>query len=986
MKLFKQIIKIAFLPIIISILTFYILSKSLFIDERSAYEKYLNDISKEMDLNLKESNNPDAPEMAAFQDFIMTVDPKLKYIPIERLWNAFKEIENKKHTRNGEAIFWQEQYANMGGRMRCLTFDPNDSTGKTVWAGSATGGLWFNTNILDSNSKWQILEDIPNLSVSCIAFDPDNPDYLYVGTGEVQTARVIYRESSSVGSGLWKIHRTGSTVEQISSTKSFTYITDIEFINQNNKEVIYLGVASGFYKGVDFKSQPSDGLYRSEDKGTNWTQVLPNISGKSKPYAVSDIEYLKQNNRIFIGTMKNLDGDGGATILHSDNGQKGSWTVYSQMESKIKNLPNNNVPGRVVLSSSVYKPNKIYAMVGAGYISQEGFNYAFGKYILKSEDAGQTWKEKVNYINSGNRKWASLSWHAFAARATYSADTLILGGLDLYRLADTSFRRLSDWAGMYSPGQRDYVHADIHDIEFVPNPKYLNDIIISTDGGVFYAPMISLSNPIFYEHNQNLNTLQFYSCDIYPNADTNYLIGGLQDNGSLYYDGNSVSIYNMVSGGDGAYCFFDQNQPNIFMTSVYYNRYYVFNNFNFVKFIDAYSGMFINPADYNSNTNSLFANATSFGGQNLDQILRRKNILFGNDEFVDVNTGAKVPFSSVKVSPNALGTATTLFLGTQSGELFKVENAHKTPTTSNIGNTQFPTSNISCIEIGHSDDSILVTFSNYGVSSVWLTYNGGKNWKAIESNLPDIPIRWAIFHPQDSRIAMLATEIGVYQGVNLHHDSIHWEYVSSGHGGCRTDMLKVRKSDNTVVSATHGRGMYIAKWKLTLPLSANFKASATMQLKNGSITFSDLSEGNIKSWYWEAEGSKTKTSTDKNPTFDYDSLGMFDVKLTITDIYNNTHHLLKENYISIVETNVEETIASNLKIYPTMSHGTFLIQNKQNLQIQSIEIFDAKGNLILNINHEPKQVINISENQSGLYFIKIKTKDFEKVEKVFLVK
>jgi len=36
---------------------------------------------------------------------------------------------------------------NVGGRTRTIIVDPNDVTGKTIWAGSVAGGLWKTTNI-----------------------------------------------------------------------------------------------------------------------------------------------------------------------------------------------------------------------------------------------------------------------------------------------------------------------------------------------------------------------------------------------------------------------------------------------------------------------------------------------------------------------------------------------------------------------------------------------------------------------------------------------------------------------------------------------------------------------------------------------------------------------------------------------------------------------------------------------------------------------
>ena len=41
--------------------------------------------------------------------------------------------------------------------------------------------------------------------------------------------------------------------------------------------------------------------------------------------------------------------------------------------------------------------------------------------------------------------------------------------------------------------------------------------------------------------------------------------------------------------------------------------------------------------------------------------------------------------------------------------------------------------NISSIDIGTSEDELFITFSNYGVSSVWMSQDGGVNWIEKES-------------------------------------------------------------------------------------------------------------------------------------------------------------------------------------------------------------------------------------------------------------
>jgi photosystem II stability/assembly factor-like uncharacterized protein len=259
------------------------------------------------------------------------------------------------------SLIWQEHGADMGGRTRMIMYDPNDATQKKVWAGGVTGGLWYNNNIQDSLSPWVPVGDFwPDLAIRCMAYDPNNPLIFYIGTGEAETALQTYRESSGLGDGIWRSTNGGVSWDLLSSTTNFAYVTKILVRNENGSSVIYAGVASGLYKGQNHQSLPTDGLYRSADQGATWQQVLPNISGSTVPYAVSDIAE-SADGRIFIGTRPNLDGEGGATLLYSDYGT--TWNVNSSYETLIKNDPQYNIPGRVLLATAPSDANVVYALI-----------------------------------------------------------------------------------------------------------------------------------------------------------------------------------------------------------------------------------------------------------------------------------------------------------------------------------------------------------------------------------------------------------------------------------------------------------------------------------------------------------------------------------------------------------------------------------------------------------------------------------------------
>jgi len=185
-----------------------------------------------------------------------------------------------------------------------------------------------------------------------------------VGTGEPETAMQTYRESSGLGDGIWKSTDGGQTWNVLPSTLNFSFISKIVVRNEAGNSVIYAGVVSGLYHGIH-QSSPSDGLFRSTNGGTTWQQVLPDIQGQSVPYSPSDV-VLNPNGRIFVGTMPNLENNGSATILYSDAGTAGSWTVNATFRNEIIADTAKTIPGRVVLASSPSDPAVIYALIAQG--------------------------------------------------------------------------------------------------------------------------------------------------------------------------------------------------------------------------------------------------------------------------------------------------------------------------------------------------------------------------------------------------------------------------------------------------------------------------------------------------------------------------------------------------------------------------------------------------------------------------------------------
>ena len=99
-----------------------------------------------------------------------------------------------------------------------------------------------------------------------------------------------------------------------------------------------------------------------------------------------------------------------------------------------------------------------------------------------------------------------------------------------------------------------------------------------------------------------------------------------------------------------------------------------------------------------------------------------------------------------------------------------------------------------------------------------------------------------MIHPQNTNQALLATETGIWSTTNLLKKNTEWPVMNEGMANVRIDMLRIREADLTVLAATHGRGLYTAKYELAKDvLTAGFTAGKLSLQPGDSVNFSDHS-------------------------------------------------------------------------------------------------------------------------------------------------
>ncbi|MEZ4919825.1 MAG: T9SS type A sorting domain-containing protein [Saprospiraceae bacterium] len=683
------------------------------------------------------------------QEFDMTKDLATGTVPRNRLLKAYQIAQNKRAEmamqEDAVPVYWQERGPNnVGGRTRTILFDANDPSNRTIWAGGASGGLWRCNNIDSGSPNWTNINDFfDNLAINAIAQDPNAPNTMYFGTGEEG-----FNNADAVrGFGIWQSTDGGVNWAQLPSSTS---------INNVNKIVIA--------NNGDVYAATSGGLLLSTDNGLSWPPVL---AGN-----VQDVEIAP-------------DGDVFATV-------RSTGVFRDENDGSGFQLLTNNIPTTNIRRSEVVcAPSNANIVYAAFEDNTSTATRGTCQTILQSTDGGDSWTP-VSIPGS----LGPFCWYAFImAVDPNDSQRVWIGDQNLF----VSDNGGSNWNQIGS------IHADHHALVYVPGSS--TEMVFGNDGGIYWSSNADAGTPTVSQRNSGFNVTQFYANAAHPTSGSDYILGGTQDNGTQRFNNPGLASTDRPTGNDGAFCFIDQDNPDIQITGSQNRKFFLSTNAggSFSEITPFYNpALFITPADLDDNADIFYFS------EGVDTLGRMTNLGAGNNiTYEDISQLGSGRISAIKASPN---TANRLFVGTENGNLVRIDNADQNGsiTVNTITGAAFPSGYISCVEVQPGDDNhLLVTFSNFGAVSVWETTNGGTSWQNIEGDLPDMPVRWAIFHPFDYDQVLLATELGVWSTDDLDGTSTSWWPTNNfGLANVRVDMLEYRPSDHLVVAATHGRGMY----------------------------------------------------------------------------------------------------------------------------------------------------------------------------------
>ncbi|MCH2182685.1 MAG: PDZ domain-containing protein [Mariniblastus sp.] len=199
-----------------------------------------------------------------------------------------------------------------GGRVTDIEVHPQNP--HHILVASASGGLWETVN---NGTTWNcIFENEGTISIGDIAIDPQNPQTIWVGTGEANNQR-----SSLWGDGVYKSTDGGKSWTN-TGLKETHHIGRI-VVDPTNSEVVYVAALGKLYSGNEER-----GLYRTQDGGETWQKVLY----ISPQVGVVDVVVDPANpNHVFAASYERLrrawdfDGAGPGSAVYKSTDGGDTW-------------------------------------------------------------------------------------------------------------------------------------------------------------------------------------------------------------------------------------------------------------------------------------------------------------------------------------------------------------------------------------------------------------------------------------------------------------------------------------------------------------------------------------------------------------------------------------------------------------------------------------------------------------------------------------
>jgi photosystem II stability/assembly factor-like uncharacterized protein len=686
--------------------------------------------------------------------------------------------------------------AAMSGRIAAVTA-VNDNGRLTVFAGSASGGVWKSIN--GGTTFQPVFDSAAVQSIGAVAVDPRNPKIVWAGTGESWV-----RNSVSVGDGIYKSTDGGDTWNN-TGLKDSEHIAKI-LVDPTNSDTVY-ACATGHL----WDDSAERGVFKTLDGGKTWRKVLGSANGSTgcamlaaSPQEPNTLYTTMWDFRRYGWTFRS-GGPGSGIFKSTDGGEH--WTEFTS--SNAKGLPDKPY-GRIALAVAPSKPKVVYAMIESAKSA-----------LFRSDDGGQNWTrlDASQYMVWRPFYFGNLIVDPKDENKVFKVDLALLLSVNGGR----SFSQVSGGA-----------HGDFHDVWI--DPADPNTILAGDDGGLWR----SQDGGTRWAHLMNLPVSQFYHVSV-DSANPYHVYGGLQDNSSWvgdssYPGGISNSRWENMYGGDGFWIWEDPSDPAYIYAEYQGGEIGRVNRYTHeIRSVKPYARYGEKKLRFNWNTpiqmspnekgtiyiGAQFLYRSRDHGQSWDRISPDLTTNDPEKQKQEESGGVTVDNSSAEMNTTIYSISESprngqiIWVGTDDGNVQITRDGGKnwTNATANIpGVGKAPW--VSWVEAGrYNENTAYVTIDRhtYGDMKPYLfkTSDYGRTWTALPVQQSGVRGYAHVIREDtvDPNLLFLGTEWGLWISID---GGQNWaQYKATGFPSVAVRDLVVHPRTSDLILATHGRGIWI---------------------------------------------------------------------------------------------------------------------------------------------------------------------------------
>ena len=689
-----------------------------------------------------------------------------------------------------------------GGRY--VDFAVNEKNPAMFYTALASGGVWRTDN--NGITFTPIFEQAGAISVGDIAIDPQNPEVLWVGTGEANNSRTAY-----YGDGIYLTKDGGKTWENMGLPNS-QHIGRI-IVHPTDSKTVWVAA-----EGPLYSNHEECGVYKTTNGGKTWKKVLE-VKRDDRYIGIVDLAIHPDNPDILFAASYDKErtawtfnaGGPGSAIYKSTDGGK-NWVKLGG------GLP-DGVIGRIGVAVAKSNPEVVYANVENCNVEEMSFDERWelmkngqplpgrkseiGDQMYRSDDGGKTWKLAGDNVGGG----PAYYYQQIAIDPT-DADHVYVMGMRMFETKDGG----KNWGSPFNFG------GDNHCMWIdAQNPAH---IMLGYDHGMG----ISYDAGKNWFHPDNKDVGQFVAVG-YDMRHPYYVYGGMQDNGSIAgpstkADGSGIQIedWYRTGGGDGMFNVVDPDNWRYLYNESQFGPISRMNQetgeTSYIQYdkMDRFTWnapIVISP--HNSSTIYHAGNKVVKSTNRGESWVEISPDLSSADSSKMAGTG-NIQYCNIVALDESPVMQGVLWAGTDEGKVWVTKNGGKdwVEVTANV--TGHPGYWVSRIEPSHMNAAkAYLTVTGYRNDDfkayVWKTEDFGATWVSISANLPADPICVIREHPQNENLLFVGSTKKVLVSLN---GGKSWMDLRNNMPLVPVEDLKIHPRENDLIVATHGRSIWIA--------------------------------------------------------------------------------------------------------------------------------------------------------------------------------